>query len=78
MNEREEEIYIRGQDSAFRAIMSECLRHLPPNKELSLRKERAEVVACLREICDVYGDNDWPDDLHLADVIEKHINWSAR
>lgn len=27
----------------------------------------------LRQVCDEFGDNDWPDNLHLADVIEKHL-----
>ena len=27
----------------------------------------------LRQVCAKYGDNDWPDNLHLADVIEKHL-----
>lgn len=27
----------------------------------------------LRILCDHYGDNDWADDLHFADVIEKHL-----
>lgn len=35
--------------------------------------ERAEAVAVLREACDLLGDNDWDDALHLADVIEKHL-----
>jgi hypothetical protein len=35
--------------------------------------ERAQIVAKLREICADLGDNDWNDDLHLADVIDKHL-----
>lgn len=35
--------------------------------------ERADVVAKLREFCGERGDNDWPDNLHLGDVIEKHL-----
>jgi hypothetical protein len=35
--------------------------------------EREESVAMLRTVCTNFGDNDWPDDLHLADVIEKHL-----
>ena len=35
--------------------------------------ERASVIALLRRVCEVHGDNDWPDDLHLGDVIEKHL-----
>ena len=35
--------------------------------------ERQEIVAQLRSFCEEYGDNDWPDELHLADVLEKHL-----
>ncbi len=35
--------------------------------------ERGEVVAMLRCECERHGDNDWPDTLHLSDVIEKHL-----
>lgn len=35
--------------------------------------ERTETVHALRELCKEFGDNDWSDDLHLADVIEKHL-----
>lgn len=34
---------------------------------------RRETVAQLRAICRVHGDNDWPDDAHLGDVVEKHL-----
>ena len=36
--------------------------------------ERESVVFALRDICDAWGDNDWTSDLHLADVIEKHLH----
>jgi hypothetical protein len=35
--------------------------------------ERADIVRQLRIICADYGDNDWPDNLHLGDAIEKHL-----
>jgi hypothetical protein len=35
--------------------------------------EREQAVASLRDICRQFGDNDWPDDLHLADVLDKHL-----
>lgn len=31
------------------------------------------MVALLRAECALEGDNDWTEDLHLADVIEKHL-----
>ncbi len=45
-----------------------------PRIELgSLVRERADVVTTLRELCAEFGDNDWPDNLHLGDVIQKHL-----
>lgn len=35
--------------------------------------ERQEILNQLRRVCNDFGDNDWPDDLHLGDVIEKHL-----
>ena len=32
-----------------------------------------QTRATLRRVCAEYGDNDWSDDLHLSDVIEKHL-----
>lgn len=34
---------------------------------------RADVFRALRLACGEIGDNDWADDLHPADVIEKHL-----
>src|SRR4029077_15273959 len=34
---------------------------------------RGAVVKMLRMVCEEFGDNDWPDNLHQADVIEKHL-----
>jgi hypothetical protein len=38
-----------------------------------LRGQRLDAIAQLRSICADFGDNDWDDDLHLGDVIEKHL-----
>src|SRR5437870_3081598 len=38
-----------------------------------LRAHEAETLAMLRIVCGELGDNDWPDDLHFADVLEKHL-----
>jgi hypothetical protein len=38
--------------------------------------ERVETIAKFREYCRTNGDNEWSDDLHMADIIEKHLNWS--
>jgi hypothetical protein len=77
--EKEREAHERGYSAGYKAfarrILQESLIHLDsPDKDASAWKlERAETVSMLRRICEEYGDNDWPDDLHLSDVIEKHL-----
>jgi len=39
----------------------------------SLVAEREAAVAALRSVCGDFGDNDWSSEVHLADVIEKHL-----
>jgi hypothetical protein len=36
-------------------------------------EERKWAIVALRSLCGQFGDNDWSDDLHLADVIDKHL-----
>jgi hypothetical protein len=38
----------------------------------------SNIRQTLRLECAEYDDNDWPDNLHLSDVIEKHLARSAR
>ena len=53
------------------------MRHLgyddPAAEHVKWIREREEAVSLLREFCEEFGDNDWPDKLHLRDVIEKHL-----
>jgi hypothetical protein len=69
--------YEAGAKAAYRELLRSAIRNLghddPEANAERWRIERAETVAKLRSICERYGDNDWPDDLHLADVIEKHL-----
>jgi len=73
----DETSYIQGSRTAWTAMLRTCLRNLDyesNDKQLiSLIEEREAVIAQLREICEVYGDNDWDNTLHLGDVIEKHL-----
>lgn len=36
-------------------------------------REIKESKQLMREVCAEFGDNDWPDDLYLLDVLEKHL-----
>lgn len=78
MNEREEKIYDEGQRSAWRMILLHAVKELGYRDEPAVAHhrwilEREAAVAQLRMACREHGDNDWPDDLHLADVIDKHL-----
>lgn len=55
------------------SICPECIEKLIKKFEKRLN-ERKEAIAIARRIC-LQEDfsNDWPDDLHLADIIEKRI-----
>lgn len=75
--ERYESGYNSGYSAAYRAILQECARVLgyatDEGKLAALIAERESAIASLREICAAHGDNDWSDDLHLYDVLEKHL-----
>ncbi|HLL74796.1 MAG TPA: hypothetical protein VK421_05985 [Pyrinomonadaceae bacterium] len=75
MDEQNEQSWLRGNKAAYRAIMAECLRNLGHGDRdaRSWALERADVILVLRDLCERYGDNEWPDDLHLGDVLRKHL-----
>lgn len=71
-----EQGYTDGHKRAYLALLSTCLRELSDNPEAQgarWLKERAETILCLRALCREFGDNEWPDDLYLPDIIEKHL-----
>ena len=74
----DENAYSQGSNAAWRAMLGECLRHLGAEDSDAARvrwvAERADIVAALRRVCADFGDNDWPDDAHLGDVIDKHLH----
>lgn len=78
MTENEEQAYIQGERAARLSIILECIKWLgydgdPEVHRLAWVIERERTIQVLRDICRDFGDNDWPDNLHLADVIEKHL-----
>lgn len=78
-----EESYNEGKRRALINLARHLCRELADCEQdpsihrrvLALEAERLEVVSCLRRLCAEYGDNDWPDDLHIVDVIERHVAW---
>lgn len=85
MTEQGESDYRRGQRSAWRRVLHHALQELHYDQESStvedrlhrMIAEREDAIATLRRLCDDYGDNDWPDDLHLSDVIDKHLDLTS-
>ncbi len=74
--------WIEGNRAAWRSILQRAASELvgdgvakesPEIRVAVLLAERDAARAVLRRLCENYGDNDWPDDLHLVDVIEKHL-----
>lgn len=74
MNEEQERAYEQGEKAAYARVLSVCVDGLQQDGNGERwRVERAAIVAALRGLCEEFGDNDWSDDLHLGDVIEKHL-----
>lgn len=77
MTDNEEKLYVDGYRVAWLSMLQICLRKLGIDDDEAGNarwvSEREETIAMLRAICADYGDNDWDDDLHLADIIEKHL-----
>lgn len=69
--------FVAGEASATRGILNECFRRLNPSERdnHSWLLERSAAISALRSICRQLGQeaNDWPDDLHLADIISNYV-----
>jgi hypothetical protein len=77
INASQEQSYERGRREATVSMVRSCLRSLGYKGDEAERvkwiAEREETVATLRSACEEFGDNDWSNDLHLSDVIDKHL-----
>lgn len=73
----DEKSYIEGSRQAWRTILQESIINLgydSAEKNASAWiLEREAAIAQLRRLCELIGDNGWPENLHLADIIEKHV-----
>ena len=69
--------WLQGNRAAWRALLGQAIRELgiddPEAGKARWILEREAAVEQLRQVCEDHGDNDWSNDLHLADVIEKHL-----
>lgn len=77
MTNNEEQAYIRGHRAALLRVLKDICHELgyddPVVESTRYIGEREEAIAVLRRLCAERGDNDWPNDLHLADIIDKHL-----
>lgn len=85
LQELTESHYLRGQRSALVHQLHNILRELSipytsideaPENLMTIARltmEREDTIAALRSLCEDHGDNDWDNDLHLADVVNKHL-----
>lgn len=68
-----EQAFAHGRRSAWANMLLECLRQLGHDDPGAARHqwvvEREEVIRALRAVCHDHGENDWPDDAYLPDVI---------
>ncbi len=69
--------YQQGSRAAWLQLLQMCLRDLGYDgteaEHTAWISEREQAVTALRSVCAEGGSNDWPDDLHLADVISKYL-----
>jgi len=79
MDKKEEQCYLQGSQQAWRMMLGTCLRQLGCEDTSAGQArwvaERTDVILLLRSLCAEYGDNDWPDNLHISDILGKHIYW---
>lgn len=72
-----EQSYVQGNRAAWLTMLRSCLANLgfesSEAKHAAWIAEREEAIAMLRGVCEDFGDNEWKEDLHLADIIEKHL-----
>lgn len=74
--------YIAGHRAAWTSLLQQAIGELrddgaEPNDPLlrvaALTKQLEQTRAALRKACEEFGDNSWPDDLNLGDVVEKYL-----
>ena len=71
-----------GWRQAWRTALSTAASQLGYDEPLAatsaLIAEREDAIRTLRDVCEEFGDNDWAADLHLSDIIEKHLGRNLR
>ena len=75
MSDATERAYVDGCRSVWVRLIAQARTALGYSGRTasSFIVEREQAISALRDICEEHGDNDWPDDLSLADIITKHL-----
>jgi hypothetical protein len=75
MTPKEEKVYVEGKRVVWRQLLGEALKALGGDRKTEAQwlLEREDAIAALRSLCREHGDNDWTEDLHLADIVNKHL-----
>lgn len=75
IEEAKEIAYIQGERQVWVSILQQAMSNLNPDEKAiaQLVSERAQAINTLRDICAEHGDNDWDDNLHLRDILDKHL-----
>ncbi len=75
MSESEEAAYELGGRAAWLTLLCEAKKHLGHEgfEREALLIEREEAIMVLKRLCGEFGDLEWDENLHLADIIDKHL-----
>jgi hypothetical protein len=78
VTEDQEKYFILGKGKAFKKIIIDCQNALAGlgiklKTKDEFDQERIDIIDTLRSVCGEIGDNDWDDDLHISDIINKHL-----
>jgi hypothetical protein len=73
----DEASYEAGSRMAWRRMLQTAVMELgiedPAAAQAAWILEREAAISALRRLCEEHGDNSWPSNLNLADVIEKYL-----
>lgn len=80
MTPKEEAAFAQGERAALLRILGAVSLALAQGgvanaktRAAALLLEREAAIVALRSVCGKHGSNTWPDNLHLADIITKHL-----
>lgn len=67
--------FFQGYAAAFKNMLGLCIKNLDYDETKLARVvlEREEALVVLRRLCMEFGDMEWDENLHLADIIDKHL-----